>query len=115
MTATLDPFAGMHAALKRANHFCGKPVRCAEFGGDWFGMIPRGRFAFAENFWQMRPDRKDYLGRLFWLDALAASINRYIDANRVEGDAGFRAVLRWYQQELFFSVDHLRGGKGSKR
>lgn len=51
--------------------------------------------------------RWTYVDQLFWLDAFARGINHYIDAYHVRGDRRFIAVLRFFQQELFFDPRFL--------
>ena len=117
MTTFRSDFSEIKRATKRATHFAGPYSPCPEILGDWSAIIEPYAFPFVENLILMREyrsmgqrDRKrclhdgrwTYIDQLFWLDAFARGINRYIDANQIRSDRRFIPVLRFFQQEVFF-------------
>lgn len=117
----MSTFDEIKKAEKRALHFAGPYQGCRLGWGDWSAFIRPGKYPFIENHMLMRPPATDsdgvcraerlagwnYLSELLWLDSLAAAINRYTDTHRIDVDHDFRYVLRWFQQQMFFSARGL--------
>lgn len=63
----------------------------------------------ARNYSAMMPllGFDNYLEHLLWVDAVAASFNRYIDENLIANDEVAKRCLRWWRDHLFFSPEHL--------
>lgn len=95
---------------KRCEHFCRqRPAKARDGLYCWpIGRIqPEGAGIAAHNFSAMRTDSDTYLDRLLWLDALAASLNRYIDNNRIADDPNALKCMRWWRAHLFFHPGKL--------
>lgn len=61
----------------------------------------------AHNYSDMTSLHFTYTDWLLWLNDLARSFNRYIDANRVTDDPVAKQCLRWWRNFLFFDVEAL--------
>lgn len=63
----------------------------------------------ASNYSEMVPRLgfDTYTDLLLWLDDVAASFNRYIDANRIAEDEVAKRCLRWWRDHLFFAPEAL--------
>lgn len=107
-------FDNMTRLMKRVEHFCGPlaPELAAwiKAHGQWcaplFGIRPEGAGIAAHNFAAMQDERDTYLDRILWADALADSLNRWIDRNRIDGDDNAKRVLDWWRAQMLF---HPRG------
>lgn len=107
-----DAFEQIKRLVKRTDHFCPPPQGVhnrylAEWGLCLDGIEPRGAGVAVHNYALMQSLHDTYTERLCWLDALAASLNRYIDAHQVKGDVNTRRCLRWWRRQLFFVPEVL--------
>lgn len=101
-------FTEIKRLWKRCNHFCRQPpvILRRPIAGLSVGRIkPVGAGVAVHNFALMRSH--DYAGHMEWLAALAASLNRYIDNHRIEGDENALRCLRWWRAHLFFDPGKL--------
>lgn len=103
-------FENIRRLWKRASHFCsqkpvvlGKPLRGLSAGK----IQPAGMGIAVHNYSLMRSNDDSYLDRLQWLDQLAASMNRYIDQNKIADDENALRCLRWWRAHLFFHPEAM--------
>lgn len=97
---------------KRADHFVpmdasNAPGRSNPWALPLAGISPTGMGVAAHNFASMQEPQEPYLSRLLWLDALAASFNRFIDGNRIEHDDNAKRCLAWWRSQLFLDPGSL--------
>ncbi len=109
----MSAFDNIRQLWKRCDHFIGPHP---EFRGyllpnagpaPFDGIAPQGMGIAAHNYALMQSEDDTRLDQLYWIDALAASFNRYIDAHRIAGDANALQCLRWWRRHLFFDPQGL--------
>ena len=108
--STLDPFINIKILTKRCAHFIpngGKSFPCSWLDRDLARYLfdeiePIGMGVAAHNYALMQSPNDTRLEQLCWLDACAASFNRYIDKHLIADDANTKRCLRWWRRQLFF-------------
>lgn len=66
------------------------------------GCDKTGAGIIAHNYSLMQSLRETYIEKLLWIHELAAAMNRYIDAHKVEDDLNVMKIMRWWYRYLFF-------------
>lgn len=99
----LGPAGGLDTASASGRRYA--PIDPRTLALD--GVEPVGIGIAAYNYAAAMSLDDTRLEQLFWLDAVAASFNRYIDENRIAEDANAKRCLRWWRRQVFFAPEAL--------